>query len=77
MWSIRQSESFFLFHSLNDNRGKAQFEMLLKQVFQSISSLMMTGVNSPTPTAVQGQLLKYLPQTIADIMNVFDPLELR
>jgi hypothetical protein len=66
-----------LYFSLDENRGKAQFEMLLKQVFQSINSLMMNGVKAVTPIAVQGQLLKYLPQTIADIMTVFEPLELR
>ncbi len=56
---------------LNDNRGKEQFEISLRQVFVSLNTLMHDA--SDVTLVIQGAALRYFPTTIADVITVFDP----
>ena len=66
---------FVINFSLNDNRGKQQFEISLKQVFTSLNALMRE--LSDNTLAVQGFALKHLPTIIDDVITVFDPQQFR
>ncbi|PSN51994.1 Dedicator of cytokinesis protein 1 [Blattella germanica] len=63
-----------LFSELNEGKGQQQFELLLKQLLQSITGMMCYKTDSTL--LVQGACLKYLPSTIPDILTVFNPTEL-
>ena len=60
---------------MNQNRGKQQFEIMLQQVYDAITVMMMEG--DEHLVLIQGACLKYLPTTIADIITVFEPQEFR
>ena len=64
-----------LLNRLNDNRGKEQFEISLKQVFVSLNVLMHE--NSDASLVIQGAALRYFPTTISDVITVFDPQQYR
>ncbi|XP_064631450.1 dedicator of cytokinesis protein 1-like isoform X3 [Lineus longissimus] len=68
------TRSRLLFAALNEGRGKQQFEVALKQLFEALNILML--YTSNTTVLQQGAALKYLPTTIPFVMNVFDPQEL-
>ncbi|KAJ9589857.1 hypothetical protein L9F63_017012, partial [Diploptera punctata] len=63
-----------LFSELNEGKGQQQFELLLKQLLQSITGMMCYTTDSTL--LVQGACLKYLPSTIPDILTVFDAKQL-
>ena len=67
--------SFRLFYRLNDDRGKEQFEISLKQVFVSLNALMHE--NSDSSLVIQGAALRYFPTTISDVITVYDPQQFR
>ena len=60
---------------MNDCRGKQQFEISLKQVFQAINSLMHDTTDKTL--LIQGATLKFLPTTIMDVITVYNPHEFR
>ena len=79
-WKIMKDSLTYQYHSdflfsLNDNRGKQQFEISLKQVFTSLNALMRE--LSDNTLAVQGFALKHLPTIIDDVITVFDPQQFR
>lgn len=63
------------FFSLNEDKGREEFEISLKKLLESITSMMVYDTDSTL--LVQGACLKYFPFTIPDILSVFDGLELR
>ncbi|XP_052772351.1 dedicator of cytokinesis protein 1-like isoform X4 [Mya arenaria] len=63
-----------LFAMLNENRGKQQFEIMLKQLIQSIGGMML--YTSDRPVRAQGYALRNMPATISDILKVFNAVEL-
>ncbi|XP_062566377.1 dedicator of cytokinesis protein 1-like isoform X2 [Saccostrea cucullata] len=69
---IVQSRNHFA--RLNDGRGKQSFELQLKQLIKSISSMML--YTSDNTLVAQGSALKYICATIPDILKVFDAVEL-
>lgn len=60
---------------LNENRGKQQFEIMLKQLIQSIGGMML--YTTDRTVRAQGFALKNMPATISDILKVFNAVELR
>ena len=68
-------KTFPFISSLNEGRGKQQFEVALKQLFGALNILML--YTSNTTVLQQGAALKYIPTTIPFVMTVFDPQELR
>ncbi|XP_050389742.1 dedicator of cytokinesis protein 1 [Patella vulgata] len=67
-------KSRLLFAMINEGRGKQQFEMTLKQLLLSINGMMM--YTSDQTLLVQGAALKYISSIVADVITVFDPVEL-
>ncbi|ESO92727.1 hypothetical protein LOTGIDRAFT_232874 [Lottia gigantea] len=63
-----------LFALINEGRGKQQFEMTLKQLLLSINGMMM--YTSDQTLLIQGAALKYISSIVADVITVFDPIEL-
>ncbi|XP_053406382.1 dedicator of cytokinesis protein 1-like [Mercenaria mercenaria] len=63
-----------LFAMLNENRGKQQFEIMLKQLIQSIGGMML--YTSDRTVRAQGYALRNMPATISDILKVFNAVEL-
>ncbi|KAG8178683.1 hypothetical protein JTE90_011611 [Oedothorax gibbosus] len=63
-----------LFAALNEDKGREEFEILLKKLLESITAMMVYDTDSTL--LVQGACLKYLPFAIPDILSVFDGLEL-
>ncbi|XP_071089559.1 dedicator of cytokinesis protein 1-like isoform X4 [Haliotis cracherodii] len=63
-----------LFAMINEGRGKQQFEITLKNLLQSINTMMLYVTDHTL--LIQGAALKYMSATITDIMTVFDPVEL-
>ncbi|XP_054707947.1 dedicator of cytokinesis protein 1-like [Uloborus diversus] len=63
-----------LFAALNDDKGQELFEVSLKQLLHSITSMMM--YDTDTTLLVQGACLKYIPFVIPDVLSVFDGKEL-
>ncbi|XP_076471351.1 dedicator of cytokinesis protein 1-like isoform X3 [Babylonia areolata] len=63
-----------LFAMINEQRGKEQFEISLKQLLTSINHMML--YKTEHTVAVQGAALKYISFIIRDVMTVFDPVEL-
>ena len=72
---VQPTNALFTFYSLNDGRGKPNFDMSLKEVFTALNHLMCE--SNDKVILVQGAALKYLPSTIADIITVFSPQEFR
>eukprot|EP00106_Octopus_bimaculoides_P019984 XP_014787426.1 PREDICTED: dedicator of cytokinesis protein 1-like isoform X1 [Octopus bimaculoides] len=66
--------SRFLFSIINDERGREQFEISLRQLFMSINQMMAHKADSTI--LVQGAALKYITTTIPDVISVFSPVEL-
>ncbi|XP_041370196.1 dedicator of cytokinesis protein 1-like isoform X4 [Gigantopelta aegis] len=62
------------FSMINEGRGKEHFANTLKQLIQSISNMMM--YTTDHTLLVQGAALKYISSIIAEVITVFDPLEL-
>ncbi|XP_052251846.1 dedicator of cytokinesis protein 1-like isoform X3 [Dreissena polymorpha] len=63
-----------LFAMLNENTGKQQFEIMLRQLIQSIGGMML--YTSDRPVRAQGYALRNMPATIPDILKVFNGVEL-
>ncbi|GLG95600.1 uncharacterized protein GBIM_02534 [Gryllus bimaculatus] len=63
-----------LFSEINDGKDQEEFEMSLKQLLQSCTSLMCYTTDGTL--LAQGACLKYLPYTIPDILSVFDAVHL-
>ena len=63
-----------LFAALNGGKGKTQFEDSLKDLLQSITSMMTS--TSDESLLVQGACLKYFPFALTDILCVFNEEEL-
>ena len=63
-----------LFAALNGGKGKSQFEESLKDLLESITSMMKS--TSDESLLVQGACLKYFPFALTDILCVFDEKEL-
>ena len=63
-----------LFAALNGGKGKTQFEESLKDLLQSITSMMTS--TSDESLLVQGACLKYFPFALTDILCVFNEEEL-
>ena len=67
-------QSFVSVIRLNDNRGRQHFESSLRELFMALNKLI--GQTKESTVIVQEALLTYLPRVIADVMTVYDPLEL-
>lgn len=64
-----------LFSELYDGKDKYEFEYSFRDLLNSIVKLMCN--KSHCTLIVQGACLKYLPNTISDILLVFDAKKLR
>ncbi|KAL8560337.1 hypothetical protein ACOMHN_006068 [Nucella lapillus] len=63
-----------LFAMINEQRGKQQFEISLRQLLTSINNMML--YKTEHTVLVQGAALKYISAIIGDVMTVFSPVEL-
>ncbi|XP_071039760.1 dedicator of cytokinesis protein 1 isoform X2 [Parasteatoda tepidariorum] len=63
-----------LFAALNEDKGREQFELSLKELLHSLTAMMLYVTDSTL--LVQGACLKYFPFAIPDILTVFDGMEL-
>lgn len=63
-----------LFSIINVDRGREQFEITLKQLLNSINTMMR--YKTSRTLLVQGAALKYMTTTIPHIITIFSPLEL-
>jgi hypothetical protein len=62
---------------LNEGKGKQQFEISLRQVFGAFNNLLADRADSDSYLGLQTTVLKYLPDTITEIIKVLDPAEFR
>ena len=62
--------SRILYATLEGGRGKMQFEVSLKHLFDSFTKLM--GLDGPEVVKVQAKCLKFFPATIPHLMTVYD-----
>lgn len=62
--------SRILYATLEGGRGKMQFEMSLRQLFDSFVKLM--SIDGSEVSKVQAKCLKYFPSTISHLMTVYD-----
>lgn len=67
--------SRMLFSELYDGRDQDVFENNFRQLLQSIVNMMC--YTTDCTLIVQGACLKYLPNTISDILLVYDAKKLR
>lgn len=67
--------SRILFTELYGSKERDSFDSNFTQLLQSLSNMMTDKTDSTL--LVQGGCLKYLPSTIPDIVQVFDPTKLR
>ncbi|KAF6017550.1 mbc [Bugula neritina] len=59
--------SWLLFAALYDNKGSVQFEVSMRQLFQSIATMMCQDTNHTLK--IQGAVLKFLPGVIPDLVR--------
>lgn len=64
-----------LFSELYDGKDKYEFEHNFRELLNSIVKMMC--FTSDCTLIVQGACLKFLPNTISDILQVFDSKKLR
>lgn len=66
----------FLFsYRVNEGDDEQEFILLFKQLLKSIGVMM--SLNNDITLTAQAACLKYLPNAISDVVQVFDPVEFR